>query len=172
MKPYLDAFCDEFSGSRWFLAGAGAAPSQLTLTIWDDFAGSSFLPKESSELKASGKQRVIDILTIDSLVREGCVPMPQLVKLDVQGFEIEALRGGQSLFGPVEAFILEISFFKADSEKQPILHEVVAFMAERGYFAYDIPGYLRRPFDGALGQVDICFAKQNGALRASNRWNA
>jgi hypothetical protein len=52
----------------------------------------------------------------------------------------------------------------------PIFHEVIAFMAERGYFAYDFPGFLRRPYDGALGQVDICFAKHDGVLRTTNRW--
>ena len=95
MKPYLDAFCQEFPHSRWFLAGAGATPGELTLTIWDDLAGSSFLPPESEELKKAGKQRRIPIITIDSLIEDGAIVMPQLVKLDIQGFELEALRGGQ-----------------------------------------------------------------------------
>ena len=170
MKPSLDAFCNEYPGSQWFLVGAGSVPSQMTLSICDNLGGSSFLPSESPDLTGNRMQRVVDIITIDSLLRDGKIPMPQLVKLDVQGYELEALLGGEKLFGPVEAFILEISFYRFLSEKQPIFHEVVAFMAERGYFAYDLPGYLRRPFDGAIGQIDICFAKRAGMLRANNRW--
>lgn len=170
MKPYLDAFCQEFPHSRWFLAGAGATPGELTLTIWDDLAGSSFLPPESEELKKAGKQRRIPIITIDSLIEDGAIVMPQLVKLDIQGFELEALRGGAMLFGSTEVFILEVSLFRF-MEGQPLFHEVVAFMANRGYLVYDFPGFLRRPYDGALGQVDVCFVKHDGFLRAENRWS-
>lgn len=169
MKLFLEQFCQDFPGSAWLLAGAGATPGQLTQTIWDDFAGSSFLPPESDELKEIGKQRLVKIITIDSLVDEGAISMPQLVKLDIQGFELEALRGGQKLFGYTEVFILEVSLFQF-LENMPIFHEVIAFMAERGYLVYDFPGFLRRPADSALGQVDICFVKQDGVLRTTNQW--
>jgi FkbM family methyltransferase len=170
MKPHLDDFCDQFSDSKWFLAGAGATPDKMTLTIWDDLAGSSLLPPDSNELKVSGKQRAISIITIDSLIQDNLIPqIPQLVKLDIQGFELEALRGGSKLFGNTEVFILEISLFEFIKE-QPIFHEVVAFMAERGYLVYDFPGFLRRPLDGALGQIDVCFVKQSGLLRKENLW--
>ena len=43
-------------------------------------------------------------------------------------------------------------------------------MAERDYVIYDFPGFLRRPFDGALAQMDVCFVKRNGILRHSNEW--
>ncbi len=169
MKIYLEAFCKEFLGSQFFLAGAGATPGELMLTIWDDLAGSSFLPSESDELRESGKQRSVKIVTIDSLLEKELMPMPQLVKLDIQGFELEALKGGARLFGNVEVFILEASLFEF-IEGQPIFDEVVAFMKDQGYVVYDFPGFLRRPHDGALGQCDICFAKANGVLRANNFW--
>jgi hypothetical protein len=35
-------------------------------------------------------------------------------------------------------------------EGQPIFHEVVNFMAQRGYLVYASVGFLRRPYDGAL----------------------
>ncbi len=169
MRSYLVNFCKEHPGSRWFLAGAGAKPGVLTLTIWDDLAGSSFLPPESEKLKAAGKQRSVPIITIDSLIKNGAIAMPQLVKLDIQGFELEALRGGATLFGNVEVFILEVSLFRF-MEGQPVFHEVVAFMADRGYWVYDFASFLRRPYNDALGQVDICFVQHDGFLRAENRW--
>ena len=170
MKPYLDSFCNDFPNSRWFMAGAGAKPGELTLTIWDDLEGSSFLPESSEKLKTTGKQRSIKIITIDSLIEDGAIPIPQLVKLDIQGFELEALCGGSKLFGQVEVFILEVSLFRFMKD-MPIFHEVISFMADQDYFAYDFPGFLRRPYDGALGQVDICFVKQGGLLRNSDSWD-
>jgi FkbM family methyltransferase len=169
MKSHLDAFCLEYPGSRWFLAGAGATTGELTLTVWDDLAGSSFLPPESEELQETGKQRCVPILTIDSLLTENKIEIPQIVKLDVQGFELEVLRGGNGLIGKTEVFILEVSLF-AFLNRQPIFHEVIAFMADRGYYVYDFIDFLRRPYDGALGQVDVCFVKSDGFLRAENCW--
>ncbi|WP_066425184.1 FkbM family methyltransferase [Anabaena sp. 4-3] len=168
MKPYLESFCNDFPGSRWFMVGVGAKPEELKINIWgDNLDISSFLSEESEN---SGKQRSIKITTIDSLIEDGAIPIPQLVKLDIQGFELEALSGGSQLFGQTEVFILEVSLFKFLKD-MPIFHEVISFMADKDYFVYDFPGFLRRSYDGALGQVDICFVKEGGLLRNSNRWD-
>lgn len=169
MKPPLDAFCARHPGSRWFQAAAGAEAGERTLTISPDNSGASLLPELSPEWQGRVPQRRVPIVSIDSLLADGAMEMPDLVKLDVQGFELEALRGGQRLFGAVEAFILEVSLFRF-IRGMPLFHEVVAFMAERDYYAYDFGGSLRRPFDRALGQTDICFARKTGTLRVSDRW--
>lgn len=167
MQPFLDAFCHEFPGSQWFFAGAGANPGELTLTIWEDLLGSSFLPAESTELQKANKQRRIPIMTIDSLIETGAIAIPQLVKLDIQGFELEALRGGEKLFESTEVFILEVSLFVFSGH--PIFHEAIAFMADRGYLVYDFAGFARRPYDGSLGQVDVCFVKKDSFLRSQDK---
>jgi FkbM family methyltransferase len=169
MKPRLEAFCRRHPGSRWFQAGAAAAPGELTLIVGADDSGSSFLTDPSPEGERSGRGRRVPVVTIDSLLEEGAIVTPDLVKLDVQGFELEALRGGQRLFGPAEAFIVETSLYRF-LPGIPLFHEVVAFMVERDYYAYDLAGSLRRPYDRALGQVDVCFARRSGILRASDRW--
>jgi len=111
------------------------------------------------------------LITIDSLIDSGKLKIPELIKLDVQGYELEALKGASKTFGKTEVYILEVSLFSDDAEKIPIFHQVVNFMAERNYYAYDLPGYLRRPLDGALGQVDICFVKKDSFLRKENKWS-
>ena len=169
-KPSLDAFCERHPGSRWFQAAAGAAPGQRILTtVAGDGSGASLLREPPPEMQPICEQRRVPVVTIDSLLEEAAIAMPDLVKVDVQGFELEALRGGQRLFGPVEAFILEVSLFRF-MPGLPLFHEVVAFIAERDYYAYDFGGSLRRPYDRALGQTDLCFARKRGILRASDRW--
>jgi FkbM family methyltransferase len=172
MEDSLYGFCREFDDSIYFLAGAGAKKDTLTLTIWDNLTGSSFLPKPDDKLKAAGKQREIEIITIDDLLNASKLNTPELIKLDIQGFELEALKGAEKTFGSTEVYILEVALFSFDDVPgQPILSDVVNFMLERDYVAYDFPGFLRRPLDGALGQVDICFVKKNGFLRKSNDWS-
>ena len=172
MKAKLEQLCAIQTNMHFVLAGAGPKATEMVLTVWDDLLGTSLLPAPDAALKANNKQRTIPIVTIDGLLDSGKMKVPELVKLDIQGFELEALRGAEKLFGQTEVFILEVSMFAFDGhQNQPEFFEVVQFMFERGYVVYDFPGFGRRPYDGALGQCDICFVKQNGFLRSSDRWS-
>jgi len=93
-----------------------------------------------------------------------------LVKLDIQGFELEALAGASSLYGETEVFIMETSLF-AFLPNNPTTLDCMVFMQEKGYALYDITDFLRRPYDGALGQVDLAFVKEDGYLRRSLEWS-
>jgi FkbM family methyltransferase len=170
LKPYLKDFCNA-NTSVYHIAAAGAKSGKDTLSLGDDPSGSTFFPGEGELLKPAGKQRIVDIITVDEIIESGSSPVPELMKLDVQGYELEALKGCNTLFGKTEAFILEVSFFSFGNNMEiPGFSDVVSFMLERGYVVYDFPGFLRRPYDGALGQCDICFVKKDGFLRASNNW--
>ncbi len=166
MKADLDKFFTSHKGA-WFLGGAGAEDGKLTLSIWDDLAGSSFLL--SAEEAVDKKQRIVPIYAVDTLIAEGRIPVPDICKIDVQGFELEVLKGATRLFGTTDVFILEASLFRF-SPRQPILHEVIEFMTSKGYVVYDFAGFSNRPHDKALGQVDICFVRENSILKNFNGW--
>ncbi|GAP97598.1 FkbM family methyltransferase [Leptolyngbya sp. NIES-2104] len=170
MQSALEQFCQEFPGSQWILSGAGAEPGKLDLTVWDDLAGSSFLPASEAELQQSGKQRTVEIVTIDDLLNAGKLSIPEIVKLDIQGFELEALKGATQIFGRTEVLILEVSLF-AFLPGQPVFEDVIRFMSDREYVVYDFPGFSRRPYDQALGQCDVCFIKREGHFRSESRWD-
>ncbi|HMS65640.1 MAG TPA: FkbM family methyltransferase [Ignavibacteria bacterium] len=169
MEINLKEFCNEYPPSKYFLNGAGAAEGILYLTTEKELAGANFLQDENTYLKSSKVQREVKIITINSLIEKKEIEIPELVKLDVQGFELEVLKGSEILFGKTEVFILEVSFFEF-IKGTPLFSEVVKFMAERGYEVYDFPGFLRRPFDNALGQIDITFVKKEGFFRNSDLW--
>ena len=167
MLPFLNTFCASRASARFVLAGAGAEPGKSVQTIFDDLNGSTFLPAPSEEQLRAGRQRETPIITIDSLFTEDQW-LPDLVKLDIQGFELEALKGASKLFGHTECFVLEVSLHQFIAG-MPDVFQVVEFMHQRGYKVYDICGFLRRPLDDALGQIDLAFAKANGRL-CDNRW--
>jgi len=169
MIASLETLCREQSNVSLVKAGAGSEPGQLLQTIWEDLAGSSFLPPEDAVLQKKGRQRLTPIVTMDSVLAGRSDFHPDLVKLDIQGFELKALAGAVSLFGRAEMLIVEVSLFEFMAG-WPMARDVIAFMGDRSYEIYDIPGFGRRPFDGALGQMDIAFVRKSGYLRSRNDW--
>jgi len=171
MRPKLEALCAHHTRMQFHLAAAGPKEGTMVLTLWEDTLGSSLLPAADPEALASGKQREVPIVSIDGLLARGNIKMPQLMKLDVQGFELEVLKGAESTFGHTEAYILEVPLFAfEDGPNMPQLIDVLNFMYARDYVAYDMPGFLRRPYDGAMRICDICFVQKNGIFRRKNQW--
>ena len=164
MASHLDALARRHPNVSWHACAAGPEEATLELTVFDNLNGSSLIPDEASS--EGMERRSVPVRTLENIA-DGHAP--DLVKLDIQGFELEALKGAESFFGKTELFVLETSLFRF-YEQTPLLHEVIDFMKERGYVPYDIADYIRRPHDGALAQIDVAFAREDGTLRASNRW--
>lgn len=169
MRETLEAYCTRDPRVRRVEVAAGARDEVRYQTIWPDLQGSSFLPRPSSERIASGEQRPVRLRPLDDLLAEDGRGIPDLVKLDVQGYELEVLKGARSVLGRTELLILETSLF-AFLDDIPILREVIGFMGDHGYEVYDVAGRIRRPIDAALGQLDIAFALRRGQLRRHDLW--
>jgi len=171
MAAALDRLSGHYTNVSWIECGAGPEETELLLNISDDLNGSSFIPAASHRRaddadSGATRQRRVPVRRIDDVIGER---VPDVAKLDIQGFELEALRGAERLFGRTELIVLEASLFRFMPDT-PLLHEVVEFMTQRGYVLYDIADYIRRYQDGALGQLDLAFARENGQLRASDAW--
>jgi FkbM family methyltransferase len=164
----LSALCGERPGCHHVKVAAGRAETELIQTMGDDhdLGWATFLPDPNK----SPRQKRTQVVTIDSILAKYTDFRPDLVKIDIQGFELEALSGGSKLFGMTELFVIETSLFSF-MERQPMTRDVISFMADRRYEIYDITEFVRRPYDGALGQLDIAFVKRDGFLRPNDRWN-
>lgn len=101
--------------------------------------------------------------TVDAILSEAGKPGPDLIKLDVQGYELEVMKGATACLKSAQAVLLEVSLIDL-YKNNPLLHDVTAFMHQRGFVAYDFCALMRRPLDLALAQVDIIFVPKNSAL--------
>jgi FkbM family methyltransferase len=155
---------------QYHAVGVGPLDTDLDQTVvTTELYNSTFLRSSEGSTHPGHELRKTSIRTLDGLVATAPGFSPDLVKLDVQGYELEALKGGASLFGVTEMFVMETSQFRF-WDQQPLTRECIAFMYDRGYELYDVADYLRRPSDGALGQLDLAFVKVDGIFRKSHAW--
>jgi FkbM family methyltransferase len=131
---------------------------------------------QSSMLPASGGRnfgtlKTSPVTTMDALVARTSFGWPELIKLDLQGAEMIALRGGSECLRHAQALLLELSFIRLQ-QGTPLVDEVIAFLRERAFRVYDIAGLWHRPLDGALAQGDFLFLREGHPLLADERWDA
>ena len=120
---------------------------------------------KDAEGKEWGTKTTAPITTLDSLITKMGLPDPDLIKLDLQGFELECLRGASRCLKNAQAAILEVSFYEFQ-KGAPLVAEVVQFMSERGYRLYDVLGLWHRTDAGGLAYGDWLFVSESSPLLA------
>ena len=118
---------------------------------------------------ADGLETAVPQATIDGALTEEGLGEPLLIIVDVQGAELDVLRGARESLAEAEVAVLEVSLF-GFQKGAPQFSDVVLFMKRRSFVAYDIIHGNNRPLDGALGQVDIVFVKEPGIFRQDHSW--
>lgn len=126
-------------------------------------------PHISSFAYGAEEAREVRVTTLDALVERGDAPAPDFLKIDVQGYERKVLAGAHRVLSACDAVLLETQFFRFAPDMM-LVHEATALMAGLGFCVYEIMDPLRRPLDGAMGQCDILFVRENHPLRSDSRW--
>lgn len=128
--------------------------------------GSSVL----SENTTMGRSSVsLPMTTLDDVAVGEASQSPIFLKLDVQGYELEVLKGGRSTLARSEVVLMEVSLLQYN-EGAPLFRDVVDHMHQQGFVAYDVCGQSRRETDDALYQVDMVFTKPDSNLRAARKF--
>jgi FkbM family methyltransferase len=165
-EPFLRQICAAHK-AQYVLAAAGAVAGTAMFNVHADQLDGSSLLKEVEGAAVDGVPRQVPVVTIDQVCAEKNAAGPYLVKLDVQGAELQVLAGAERTLRETEVVILEATLFGTMIGGQQ-LYDLVTRMKEYGFVAYDIFGFLYRPLDNALAQADMIFVRENGPFRASH----
>jgi len=168
-KPLLHNTAKEIGIRSQYHLGLLGAEKKTAVTLYRPevgTTGSSLLP----ELTSFGKQAItLSMDTLDSVLEGTVLSASLLMKLDVQGFELEILKGGRRTLGLSEVVILETSLLPYNAGA-PLFAEVVAFMDDAGFAVFDFCGQGRRESDHVLFQTDIAFVRRESRLRTPRRF--
>lgn len=108
----------------------------------------------------------VEMYRFDSLEIE--LSSPVLLKIDVEGYELEVLKGLGDRLTEIDILIVEtslVSLYDNGSSSS----EVINFMEERNFRVFDVAGITRRPFDNTIHQIDYCFCRE-GTSFYLKRW--
>lgn len=161
-RNYLEKVIKTIPKAEHILAVATAQPGEVILNVHSDLVGSSLYLEKEAHL--DGVPRKVPAVTLDDLCKDRDLPPPYLIKIDVQGAELDVLSRAKRVLDRTEYVILESSLFQF-VKGGPQLYDVVTFMKSQSFVVYDMFGYHYRPLDGAMAQVDIAFVKEKGYFR-------
>lgn len=137
-----------------------------SFNVHPDLYGSS-LYKEVEGEKVDGVERSIEVTTIDEIVKSNELNAPCFIKLDLQGAEIDALKGGEELLSSSteNVVVLEVCLYDAMVGSDNTFNKVIEYMESQNYVLYDLFGFNYRPYDNALMQIDCIFCHKDSPLR-------
>ncbi len=152
--------------------------AEVLIAAADSASGNAFLRvspntryaavSESQESRGNRQDvRRISCIAVDDLCESRSLEGPFLIKIDVDGKELDVLKGSAKTLERTECAIVETVFFGEGANN---FYRVVEFMQDRGFVIYDIVEPVYRPIDMALWQVDTIFVKRDGQFRQFQRF--
>jgi FkbM family methyltransferase len=165
----LPAHCAKFDGIvrsvpdvhlHRIALGAENSPALLQVTDFSD--ASSLLPLAEAGRSAFGLQVVEQVPTtvcrLDDYRKANMLPAPDLIKLDVQGYELAVLKGGIDCVRSAKAVITEVSF-REYYEGQCLFHDLVHLLADIGMSVAAFGEHAR--LGQILTQADALFLRRD-----------
>lgn len=156
-RPFLDKVCKDLPGVRHEQALLSSS-SGKSVRFFEMETGSSMFPESSNVARTESELKTV---TLDEIA--GPAPAPVLLKIDVQGAELEVLEGARRTLESCEAVQLEVALLPYN-EGAPELVEVLNYMARADFVPLDISG-MSRPNGVDLAQVDFLFTRSSSPLR-------
>jgi FkbM family methyltransferase len=140
----------------------GLQPGTAVMHVTSDSWSSSLLPVLDRHAKAASisvvGQAAVPVASLDDLAAEAdWADHVSYLKIDVQGGELDVLRGAERLLsGTVAAVEIEVSLVEL-YRGQPLFSEVNTYMGERGFCPVRIEPEFFDPDTGSLLQLNATY---------------
>ena len=150
----------ERSGLRFFIGILSSDVKQVRF-YENDSTGDSYYREKSVHYRDVPPKGKI-ATTLDALIEAHGLALPDLIKVDTQGSELDILRGAGLALHQASLVYLECSLVECN-EGGPLLEDYLEFMGEREFVPYEI---CEQHFSqGVLAQVDIMFIRKSLCAR-------
>jgi FkbM family methyltransferase len=146
MRPSLESL-RLASQQKFFFCALGRTSGNAKLNVLANAPSSSLLePAEQLEEKyhvSMDKVQVVDVevRTLDDVFDECNLKELDLLKIDVEGYEIEVFEGGRKALENTRVIVCEVVFFEAHNGR-PLFGDVYAYLRKNGFELRGLVGYV------------------------------
>ncbi len=160
-KKYLEPITQKYQNISLELSLVGDVEKD-GVEFYEMGSGSSIYQENSDEHR---EKVSLKMETIDGIIeRKYKMPDSCFIKLDVQGAEIDVLKGATEVLKRTEFILLEISTLNYNY-KAPQFTDVIIFLKDKGFVLFDICDE-KRAKNEVLYQTDMIFVKESSAIRS------
>jgi FkbM family methyltransferase len=145
--------CDKHN-IEWITAGCSDEPGVLPLFIGYPDYNSTFRAGNTQDKPTVN----VPVKTLDQIANGR---IPDIVKVDAEGFDLKVLHGAKTLLGKTDLFLVEAM---ACGDADNTAHLLISFMVAQGYSLMEITDLNRSGKTGALWLVELAFARRDSAL--------
>jgi len=158
LKAHIQDLVERGFKITWINAGVSDASGTLPFNISDRDDSSTFL-----SLPGNGEapQISVPVKTLDEIVSIANA-LPEMVKIDAEGFDLKVLAGASDLFGKSDIFFVEVVICAGSYENS--IARVIQRMDEAGYKVVDITDIIRSPRYGVLWLCELAFLRNASPL--------
>jgi FkbM family methyltransferase len=114
-------------------------------------------------------EMVLPASTLDTMLCQSIEP-GALLKLDLQGHEIEAMKGATYVLRCVDVIICEVAFYPINANGRPVFADVLSFFSSFGFSLFDFASLVGRHNDNRLQWGDVVLVKEGSRLLKNNAW--
>ena len=141
----------------------GREKTTSTIHVTKDDDSSSMLPITKTQSTmfpgATEKEtRQVTVLPLSQALGDTSIPPASLLKIDVQGFELEVLKGCEDILNKFSHLYIECSFIEL-YEGQALAHQIIAWLEQRNFILCGVYNLYYQK-DGMAVQGDFLFTQK------------
>lgn len=159
----LMKFCAVRPNASYVLKAAGAFEGDIFFDDRQPLGGFASVEKSGAAITP------VKQTTIDAEIARLKLPGPYLIKLDTHGYEVPIFEGATEALKDANLVVVETYFFK--NGDRLLMHEMIEFMAKRGFAVTDICDPLWREYDNSLWQIDVFFIRADRPEFSTGRYS-
>ncbi len=151
----------------WHTVGVSNQSGTMMLTIYDRDDSCTFRHSTDDARSLGFEQVPVPVFTLDDLLNQNHLPIPEIVKIDAEGLDLLVLEGASQVLGQTEVLFLEAGV--SQKAFPNTVFQVVRKMESHGYRVFDVTDLNRTQGSGALWLVELAFVRKDGLLDAAVR---
>lgn len=135
----------------------GDEETTLQFNLYREHVASSLIDSDWEGVVA---KKPVRVQCLDNVVASLALPPADLIKMDVQGFELKILSGAEAVCRHTKALMIETWFYRGYGPGTPLLGEIIEWMTSHDFTLVSLGDTYVAP-DRKLSSIDAFFLRND-----------